>query len=121
MVEIIKTTFQLRRGYEAAWIQNNPVLACGEPGFVIDKNLLKIGDGTTPWNELEYLTEGQGGDYIFTTNNKEDFPIIGNENLIYRAKKDKKLYQWNSTDQIYELLNGVEITFKDDEEMLIFS
>ena len=55
MAEIIKTTFQLRRGYEAIWEKNNPILACGEPGFVIDKNKLKIGDGIHPWKELEYI------------------------------------------------------------------
>ena len=55
MAEIIKTTFQLRRGYEAVWKRNNPILASGEPGFVIDKNRLKIGDGETAWNDLEYI------------------------------------------------------------------
>lgn len=55
MAEIIKTTFLLRRGYEAAWQRNNPVLACGEPGFVIDRNRLKIGDGETAWNDLPYF------------------------------------------------------------------
>lgn len=60
MAEIIKTTFQLRRGYEAVWERNNPILASGEPGFVIDKNRLKIGDGETAWNDLEYI----GGESI---------------------------------------------------------
>lgn len=58
MAEIIKTTFQLRRGYEAVWERNNPILASGEPGFVIDKNRLKIGDGETAWNDLEYIDNG---------------------------------------------------------------
>jgi hypothetical protein len=62
MAEILRTTFQLRRGNESAWIKNNPILASGEPGFVIDKNAIKIGDGITPWNELEYLgNEGEEG------------------------------------------------------------
>lgn len=60
MAEIIRTTFQLRRGYEAVWKKNNPVLACGEPGFVIDRNRLKIGDGETAWNDLPYF----GGESI---------------------------------------------------------
>ena len=60
MAEIIKTTFLLRRGYEAVWQRNNPVLACGEPGFVIDRNRLKIGDGETAWNDLPYF----GGESI---------------------------------------------------------
>ena len=60
MAEIIRTTFQLRRGYEAVWKKNNPVLVCGEPGFVIDRNRLKIGDGETAWNDLPYF----GGESI---------------------------------------------------------
>lgn len=55
MATIIKTTFQLRRGLLATWEKNNPILAAGEPSYVIDKNLLKIGDGTTHWNDLEFL------------------------------------------------------------------
>lgn len=31
MAKVIKTTFKLRRGKEAAWEKNNPVLAAGEP------------------------------------------------------------------------------------------
>ena len=59
MAEIIKTTFKLRRGNLEVWERNNPVLAKGEPGFIIDKNTLKIGDGVTPWKELKYIGIGQ--------------------------------------------------------------
>lgn len=55
MAQVIKTTFQLRRGSLEVWERNNPVLAKGEPSFVVDKNALKIGDGVTPWKELEYI------------------------------------------------------------------
>ena len=56
--QIIKTTFQLRRGLKDIWTKNNPVLAYGEPGFEKDTYRLKIGDGKTPWNELRYFAEG---------------------------------------------------------------
>ena len=49
--------FQYRRGTEAAWIKNNPILAQGEPGFVIDKGYLKIGDGKSRWQELPPFNE----------------------------------------------------------------
>lgn len=55
MAQVIKTTFQLRRGLLEVWEKNNPVLAKGEPSFVVDKNALKIGDGITPWKDLEYI------------------------------------------------------------------
>lgn len=55
--QVLRTRFQVRRGYREAWERNNRVLACGEPGFVIDLGKLKIGDGVTPWNELKYIGE----------------------------------------------------------------
>lgn len=60
MAQIIKTTFQLRRGLEATWKKNNPILASGEPGFVIDKNYLKIGNGETHWNDLNPIGLDEG-------------------------------------------------------------
>ena len=53
----IKTTFQLKRGTSTRWQELNLILAAGEPGFEIDTNKLKIGDGVTPWNELNYICE----------------------------------------------------------------
>lgn len=53
--EVIKTTFQLRRGLKDIWAKNNPVLAYGEPGFEKDTYRLKIGDGVTAWNNLAYF------------------------------------------------------------------
>lgn len=46
-------TLQLKRGTSARWNELNPILAAGEPAFVTDKNIFKIGDGVTPFNELE--------------------------------------------------------------------
>jgi hypothetical protein len=41
------------------WARNNPILAKGEPGFVLDENRLKIGDGVTAWNDLDYIGEAE--------------------------------------------------------------
>ena len=46
-------TLQLKRGTAARWSELNPILAVGEPGFVTDKNIFKIGDGVTPFDQLE--------------------------------------------------------------------
>lgn len=46
-------TLMLKRGTAARWSEVNPILAVGEPGFIIDKNILKIGDGVTPFEDLE--------------------------------------------------------------------
>ena len=56
MAQIIKTTFKLRRGLAAKWQEVNPVLAEGEPGWAMDTEVLKIGDGVRPWNELNAIS-----------------------------------------------------------------
>lgn len=43
---------QLRRDTATNWSTTNPVLSSGEAGYDITNKLLKIGDGTTPWNTL---------------------------------------------------------------------
>lgn len=114
MAEVIRTTFQLRRGNEAAWKKNNPILASGEPGFVIDKNLLKIGDGVTAWNDLDYInSEGGGG--VYNAKTHYEFPSVGSVDMIYKAESEKKIYQWNPDLLKYELLSEIEVTMQDIE------
>ena len=55
-IETIKTTFKLRRAPQTEWERKNPILAEGEPGWATDVKILKIGDGTTPWNKLKSIT-----------------------------------------------------------------
>ena len=46
--------FQFRRGSAAEWASANPVLASGELGLENDTKKIKIGDGSTHWNDLLY-------------------------------------------------------------------
>lgn len=46
---------QIRRDTLANWSSNNPVLASGEIVFVSDNNQLKVGDGSSNFNNLAYL------------------------------------------------------------------
>lgn len=50
-----KYIFQLRREDSEYWATENPVLRYGEPAVEEDTNKMKIGDGYTPWNLLDYL------------------------------------------------------------------
>lgn len=50
-------TIKLRRGLPADWTVANPVLAEGEFGYELGTRNAKIGDGTTPWNTLEYFID----------------------------------------------------------------
>lgn len=46
---------QLRRDTSVNWGTVNPVLASGEVGFETNTDRLKVGDGTTAWNSLDYV------------------------------------------------------------------
>lgn len=58
MPEIAK--IQFRRGTAAQWAAANPVLDEGSPGFALDTNVLKVGDGTSRWSALPEV----GGDEL---------------------------------------------------------
>ena len=64
MADVIKTTFQVKRGTAARWEELNLVLNPGEPGFEIDTFKLKIGNGSTPWKELPYVNDVDISKYI---------------------------------------------------------
>ena len=101
MATILKTTFRLKRGNSDRWAEVNPILQPGEPGFILDENRLKIGDGITPWNELPYTGESN----VFSGASTEDFPEVGQSWTIYKSEKEKKLYQWNDETAQYEELS----------------
>ena len=52
---IQRSRMQQRRGTSAVLESLNPILLPGEFGFDVTKKLLKIGDGTTAWNDLPAL------------------------------------------------------------------
>ena len=55
---------KFRRDTAAAWTEENPTLAQGEPGFEHDTGLLKIGDGATAWTSLGYSSGGSGDSLV---------------------------------------------------------
>lgn len=97
-------TIQFKRGTAEALARNNLVFAAGEPVFVTDENRMKVGDGTTAWNDLPYI----GEDNVVNAQTHYDFPSVGKENTIYKAEAEKMIYQWNPTALRYEALNSVE-------------
>lgn len=95
---------QLKRGTAARWMELNPILAAGEPGFEYDTKKMKIGDGNTAWCDLPYI----GSEEVFCTNTYEGLPSVGDANCIYKVSDEKTLYQWNATDDKYEPLSNGE-------------
>lgn len=104
MAETVKHIYQFKRGSFQDWINKNPILLQGEPGYETDTGRLKIGDGFTPYSALPYVNEGS----IFNAKTRDDFPYYGNANTIYKAEEEVALYQWNTEKEAYELLSSGE-------------
>lgn len=51
---------QIRRGSESLWNSTNPILASGEFGLDDTNNIIKVGDGTTNWNNLKKIVDITG-------------------------------------------------------------
>jgi hypothetical protein len=45
---------QFKRGLASKWVQKNPVLETGEPGYEEDTGKFKLGDGIRTWTQLPY-------------------------------------------------------------------
>ena len=110
MAQVVNITYQLKRGYADRWIEINPILKQGEPGFEIDTGKLKIGNGIDTWINLPYIGDfedaNEGG--IINIETKAMLPEIGNINYIYRVIDEKSIYQWNVNDNVYELMNAID-------------
>lgn len=59
MAEInIKTRVTLRHDISSTWTLFNPILLKGEVGIETDTGRMKIGDGESKWDVLEYMYTG---------------------------------------------------------------
>jgi hypothetical protein len=63
---VYTTTFKFKRGNAADWKNVNPILAEAEPGYELDTGKLKIGNGKTAWNNLQYF----GGEATLSVDGK---------------------------------------------------
>lgn len=65
MTEInLKTKIIPRHDISSTWTEFNPVLLKGEIGIEIDTGKMKIGDGESDWNALEYMYSGLSNEEI---------------------------------------------------------
>ena len=53
-----QSLIQFRGGTASQWTSANPVLALGEPGYETDTGLVKYGDGSSAWADLQYSSSG---------------------------------------------------------------
>lgn len=73
----ITARVQQRRDTAANWTAANPVLLAGEVGWETDTGKAKLGDGTTVWASLAYISAlGSGGGGI-SDGDKGDITVSG--------------------------------------------
>lgn len=108
MAEVVNHIYQFKRGTAQRWIDVNPILRQGEPGFEYDTGKLKIGDGFTPWLALPYINDVNvsGQEEMVVVASYSDLPKVGDESKLYRVVEDKLLYQWNLQRNLYESLGS---------------
>lgn len=101
---------QIRRDTEQNWLTNNPILSLGEPGYVTDTNILKIGNGISTWNSLDYFVPQSTDDVeegvvnLYFTNSKALLATISTINSASaNALSEAQTYSDNlDTDDISE-------------------
>ena len=108
MAEIVKHIYQFKRGTAQRWIEVNPILRQGEPGFEYDNGKLKSGDVFTPWLALPYINDVNvsGQEEMVVVATYSDLPRVGDESKLYRVVEDKLLYQWHLQRNLYESLGA---------------
>lgn len=71
MAKELNTRIQLKHGLAASWTKSNPVLLAGEVGIETDTLKMKVGDGTTNWRALGYLS-ADANDILAIINENRD-------------------------------------------------
>jgi hypothetical protein len=71
------TRMQQRRATEAVWATSSYVLAPGELGVSTDAKIIKIGNGTSPWSELDIAFGSEYLPLLGTASNSDLLEGIG--------------------------------------------
>lgn len=125
--QITKLVIQFRRDYASRWEAHPDVIpAMGEPCFVVDKNILKIGDGSTrfcdlkPVNNVEIYIAGDGKSIILEDN---VLKLMGYDAADIGAQPQKTAdgIKWvvpvNSSDAVADLQSDVDVIKSDINDL----
>jgi hypothetical protein len=97
MADTINYRFVMRRALAATWTSLNEILKEGEWGYEKDTSKVKIGDGVTAWNDLDYFAGSPG---LTISDTPPDDPTPGEEwvdagsGLRYTYYDDGDSQQW---------------------------
>ena len=109
---VIVTRIQLKSDTEANWLlANNFIPKSGE--LIIystdashETPRIKIGDGTTPVNDLPFIINGEF-DIICKYNSYNSFPLVGSSKVLYLDTSTGQLYHYNN--MTYEAIATVSV------------
>jgi hypothetical protein len=79
------TQIKLRRDSAANWASANPVLGLGEPGYDTSNSKLKVGDGSTAWNSLPWVSSLDYNDLTNTPAIPSDISDLSDNNNLLNS------------------------------------
>lgn len=120
---------QFRRGTASGATSSNPILAEGEPGYEVDTNKMKIGDGISEWVDLPYFGGSGGGGIesivagtdISVDNTDPENPVVSFDGTIptalasltddstHRLVTDTEKSTWNAKQDAGAYLTGITV------------
>lgn len=103
-----RAVLQLRRNTQAFWASSNITPAAGEPIFAIDTKVLKIGDGTTPYNSLPAIagTGGGGGGTVWRNGSGPPSNSLGSDGDYYVNVLNSDV--WWKASGVYSVIMNIE-------------
>jgi len=97
----VRATLIIRNDSAATWATKNPKLARGEVGIEIDTGLVKVGDGVTNFNELDYINTHNDVDGALTT-------LVDNKITVADYGKSYWYYDENNFEEVQ--VNETDLT-----------
>lgn len=97
----VRATLIIRNDSAATWATKNPKLARGEVGIEIDTGLVKVGDGVTNFNELDYINAHNDVDGVLTT-------LVDNKITVADYGKSYWYYDENNLEEVQ--VNETDLT-----------
>jgi len=112
------TRLRLRRDTAVNWSGTNPILGLGEPGFETDTNLLKIGNNTSGWNDLDYV-KVDNDSIVFPTDRDVYLTVGDTKTNEDSAKLSMNLSQNEKINIVAE--KGIDLQYNSNFNSLVFS
>lgn len=114
MAANITVTLKIRHDTADNWRDRNPVLQLGEYGLEEDTFLIKIGDGTSQWNNLRYLNKLDSEYFTYTANGELTFSSSFNEVLSEIIEKQSSTEQLTITNAPVEGTDAANKQYVDE-------